>query len=375
MKRKYVKVLRLLTGAMVYMMVVTGCGSSDGAYATKSMDESYATESAMEGGVYDAEYEEAYDEGSTNSSTQAEEITEEKSSAKQKRKLITNMSMNTETKEFDKTVDFLQKRTEELDGYVESFSTDKSSYSEERTANLTLRIPEEKLSGFVTEVADVSNITSQEMNVTDVTLTYADLESHRNALRAEEEQLLTLMEKAETIEDIMTIQDKLTDVRYQLESMESQLRTYDNQITYSTLRVTVREVIEYTPEPVKNPSFWERARDGFLDNCEGVATFFKEFALLIITHLPVLTILIIIVIIIIAIVRFANKKSKERLANRPPVMPGPVPGGMPPVRPNDKPNQGTAQGKSVPPIPQGPTTYGKSSIEDKPVTKDEPPKN
>ena len=56
-------------------------------------------------------------------------------------------------------------------------------------------------------------------------------------------------------------------------------------------------------------------------------------------------------------------------------MPGPVPGGMPPVRPNDKPNQGTAQGKSVPPIPQGPTTYGKSSIEDKSETKDETPKN
>lgn len=338
MKRKYLKGLKFLTGALLYFMFVTGCGGDSYSASKESATESYAAEEAAyeDGGIYEADYE-AYEGSSNSSGTQAEEVTEGQSAAKQKRKLITNMSMSTETKEFDKTIDFLQKRTDELGGYVESFSTDKSSYSDERKANLTLRIPEEKLSGFVSEVAEKSNITSQDMNVTDVTLTYADLESHRNALRAEEDQLLTLMERAETIEDIMTIQDKLTDVRYQLESMESQLRTYDNQITFSTLKVSVREVIEYTPEPVKNPTYLERARDGFFENCSAVATFFKELSLLIITHLPVLLILLVIVIIIISIIRFADKKHKEKMAKRQPVAPGPVPGGMPPVHPNSMP--------------------------------------
>ncbi|WP_408071113.1 DUF4349 domain-containing protein [Butyrivibrio sp. JL13D10] len=329
MKKKYLKGIRLLTGTLVYLMVVTGCGSSDGSYsASKSVaNESFAAEEAAgESGLYDAAYDEAYEDAETPEGSQAEEVTESNSAAKQKRKLITNMSMSTETKEFDKTVDFLQKRTEELGGYVESFRTEKSSYTDERTANLTLRVPEDKLSGFVTEVAEKSNITSQDMNVTDVTLTYADLESHRNALRAEEKQLLQLMEQATTIEDIMSIQDKLTDVRYQLESMESQLRTYDNQISYSTLTVSVREVIEYTPEPVKNPTFWERARDGFLENCDAVATFFKELALLIITHLPSLVIFIIIILIIFAVIKFADKNRKKRMKNNPPVMGGVKPG-------------------------------------------------
>lgn len=320
MKINYGRFVRFFTGTMIYLMVVCGCGSTDSNSASKSAyNEDFAAEEAAEGGVYEAAYDENYETEEAGDLSNGEQVTNDPSASKQKRKLITNMSMNTETKEFDKTVDFLKSRTDELGGYVESFSTDKSSYSDERTARFTLRIPEEKLSGFVNEVATESNITSQEMNVTDVTLTYADLESHRNALRAEEEQLLVLMDRAETIEDIMSIQDKLTDVRYRLESMESQLRTYDNQITFSTLNVTVREVIEYTPEPVKNPSFWERAQEGFIDNCEAVGTFFKELSLLIITHLPVLIILIVFAGIIIVIVRFADKKNREKRANRQPV--------------------------------------------------------
>ena len=323
MKKKSLGKVKLLAGAVILMMTVSGCGSTKETAATAdtmAYSEEAAAADYEDGGIYDAAYDDAYrdteaSEGAEGS--QAEEITEDKADKKSKRKLITKMSMTTETKEFDKTVDFLQRRTEELGGYVESFSTSKSSYSDERTAYMTLRVPEEKLSGFVNEVAEKSNITSQEKNVTDVTLTYADLESHRNALRAEEEQLLALMQKAESLEDIMVIQDKLTDVRYQIESMESQLRTYDNQVSFSTLTVSVEEVIDYTPEPVKNPTFWERARDGFLENCDNVATFFKELLLFIISNILTLIILGVIVAVIVIVVRKSEKKRKEKLAKMP----------------------------------------------------------
>ena len=164
MKKKSLKNLKVLAGALVYLMVVTGCGSSDKATMAESpsyAEESYATESAEAGGIYNEAYDDATYDGENAAGAEAETVTENKAT-KSKRKLITNMSMTTETKEFDKTVNFLQNRTEELGGYVESFSTSKSSYSDERTAYLTLRVPEEKLSGFVSEVAEESNITSQD---------------------------------------------------------------------------------------------------------------------------------------------------------------------------------------------------------------------
>jgi hypothetical protein len=69
-----------------------------------------------------------------------------------------------------------------------------------------------------------------------------DLESHKKALQEEEKRLLSFMEDAESIEDLITIEDRLTNVRYQLESMESQLRTYDNQVNYSSVHMNIEEV-------------------------------------------------------------------------------------------------------------------------------------
>ena len=52
----------------------------------------------------------------------------------------------------------------------------------------------------------------------DVTLRYVDVDSHKKALETEQERLLALLEKAENVEDIITIENRLSDVRYELEN-------------------------------------------------------------------------------------------------------------------------------------------------------------
>ena len=82
--------------------------------------------------------------------------------------------------------------------------------------------------------------------------------------QTEQERLLQLLEQAESIEDIITIEQRLSDVRYQLESMESQLRSYDNQVDYSTVYLYIDEVEVYTP--VEEETTWERISAGFMDS-------------------------------------------------------------------------------------------------------------
>ncbi len=313
--RAYSVALGILTAAM---LTASGCGSSGSDYASKNFASESAVESYEDAGMaaYDSYGDEYYaEEGSSavEAPAEADEVSEEDASSnKSKRKLITNISMSVETREFDSLMSFLKSRTDALGGYIESESINNNSYgvNSERYGHLTIRIPENKLDSFLTEVSEKSNITSQDRNVTDVTLKYADLESHKKALQAEQEQLLALMERAETIEEILQIQNQLTDVRYQLESMESQLRTYDNQVSYSTINMSINEVIEYTPDAP--PTFGERARDGFMDNLSAVKDFFVELALAVITHVPVLVLLIIIVIITIVIVRAIDKRAKKK---------------------------------------------------------------
>ena len=107
---------------------------------------------------------------------------------------------------------------------------------------MTVRIPAQQLDAFLSSVSEVSNVISRNDSVSDVTLQYVDMESHKKALTAEQDRLLELLEQAESVEDIITIESRLSDVRYQIESMESQLRTLQNQVSYSTVYLDIQEV-------------------------------------------------------------------------------------------------------------------------------------
>ena len=159
-------------------------------------------------------------------------------------------------------------------------------------------------------VSDQSNVTSKNETVTDVTLQYVDLESHKKALEAEQERLLEMIEQAETVEDMITIESRLSEVRYQLESQESQLRTFDNQIQYSTVYLNIAEVEKYTP--VAERTFFEKISDGFTDNLAGVAEDLVNFVIWFISSLPYLVVWGIIIAIAVKLIGKGIRDKKER---------------------------------------------------------------
>ena len=75
---------------------------------------------------------------------------------------------------------------------------------------------------------------------------------------------MALMEKAESVDAIIALETRLTEVRYQIQSMESQLRTYDNQVDYATITLSVEEVTIYTPDTQEPKSDLQRMTDGFV---------------------------------------------------------------------------------------------------------------
>ena len=183
-----------------------------------------------------------------------------------------------------------------------------------------MRIPKSNLDAFLGDVAENSNITSRSEQERDVTTSYVDLESHKKVLLTEQERLMTYLEQAESIEEMMTIESRLSDIRYQLESMESQLRTYDSQIEYSTVSLYISEVVELTPVETKEQTTWERISEGFLRSLRNVGRGFREFFIGFVVALPYLlvTVLIVGVLfgIIYAIVKKSNAKHAKKMAER-----------------------------------------------------------
>ncbi len=312
---------RIITGLLTTGMILslTACGSSAGSkYGISDlMDADFAVSSANEPAASAEQfYYDSADSGFGTDSYDTENAVSEEGAVSvtaTERKLIKNVDMNVETREYDKLLAAVESKVTELGGYIESLDAYNGStyydYRPTRNANMTIRIPKDRLEEFLNTVSDLGNVTSRSENVQDVTLTYVDLESHRDALKTEQERLLQLLEQAESIEDIITIEQRLSDVRYQLESMESQLRSYDNQVDYSTVYLYINEVEVYTP--VEEETTWERISTGFMDSLKSIGEGIKEAAIWFVINIPYLVIWAVVILIIILILKKIKKRTKR----------------------------------------------------------------
>lgn len=309
------KTLLAATGAA---LVVAGCGSSgsSGSSASYKMagGADYATEAAYDTadyGVYENAMMAPMEEESTTTGTDSSTEVSDKS-----RKLITTVNLTAETEHFEESLARIENRVKDLGGYIESsnvYNGSGGSYSS-RSASLTCRIPAVRLDSFIDSVDGDNNITRKSVNVQDVTLSYVDIESRKNSLRAEEKRLLQILESAETVEDLITVEDKLADVRYELESIESQLRSYDNQVDYSTVYLDINEVVTYTPtEP---EGIFTRMGKEFMENLKDVGEGLEDLLVYIVGHIPQIVVFVIFVVIVIAIIKLIAAAGKKRQMKR-----------------------------------------------------------
>ena len=203
------------------------------------------------------------------------------------RKLIRTVDIHTETENLDRILSDLDAKLSLVGGYVQNKSVRNSS---NRSANPTLRIPADKLDDFVDHIEGATNILSFNEKAEDITLKYSATESRIKALETQEQRLLELIAKAATLNDLLTLEAKLANVREELETVKSQLIVYDSLIDYSTVNLTVTEVIEYTVEEEPDPTAWERIRDGFVGSVKGVWHILSELFIGLVIALPYLVI-------------------------------------------------------------------------------------
>ncbi|MCR5832258.1 MAG: DUF4349 domain-containing protein [Lachnospiraceae bacterium] len=318
--------------AIMVTAILAGCGASSDSGSYKSSEPQAAAEEAYDYAAEEAwDYDAPVEAASSAESSGGEAVSDSEIMSNSNRKLIKTVNMNVETREFDSLVANVMERINSLGGYAES--TDISgnsydSYKSERNAFIVARIPANKLDFFVDNIENESNITSKNESANDVTLQYADVEAHKESLKIEQQRLNQLLEQADNLENIIELENRLTEVRYEIESYESRLRTMNNQVEYSTVNLSIREVKEYTPEPVEELSFGQRIARGFLESCADAWVAIQDFIVGFVSILPMLLVILVILAIIffiifgiikgiIAIVRKTTKNKAEKRPKQP----------------------------------------------------------
>ena len=276
------------------------------AYDMAEMEEGYLMEAKAAGKVSTA----------TSAKLQANDSGTNLTGAVTGRKIIKNGDLSIQTREFDEFLENLNRSILAAGGYVESSSINGNSYNRNRmrSADITARIPAENLDAFCDQVSDRGNVTYKNLYTRDVTLTYVDLESHVKALRTEQQTLMELLEKAQTVEDIIAIQSRLSDVLYEIENYESTLRTFDDQIAYSSVHLGVQEVQRETTVE-KETAAQEIARR-FKENWEDVKEGAARFGINFVSDLPVILVWVVFLGIVVLVIALLIKRAPKRKEKR-----------------------------------------------------------
>lgn len=297
------KLLALMMAALVMASLLAGCGA-----ATDSVG-NMKQESPMEApeAVMDQEAGGGLLYGTTEESA---------STAAADQKLIKRVNIDAETEDLETLLPQITNKVGELGGYIEHqelYNGSVYSSSRRRNVNMTIRIPADRLGEFTAQIEGASNVVNYSESAEDVTLQYVDTESRITALEVEQERLLELLSKADNMSDLLEIEARLTDVRYELESYSSQLRTLENKVSYATVYLYINQVKVYTE--VEPQTVWQRIGSGFSENLTDIGEDLTNFFVWIVTFSPQL---IFWAVVIAGTVTLVRRKAKNRRTKKMP---------------------------------------------------------
>ena len=327
-----IKLVKRIFAATCAAALLVGCGSgsmnsSAGTYeyAGAPAEAEYATEE-----MYDADYDEATQGANADTgggaandvSQKSKEAGTDENGKLSEQKLIYTADITIQTQTFQDTFNAVKDAITKVGGFVESESTSDSAwnwyYSDYRKSSgtlhsyITVRVPSTKYREFLSLIEGTDGkITSKSEYVQNITKRYNDQSILIESLEKQETRLLDMMDKAETIEDMVTIESRLSEVQTQLNQARNTLAGYDTDIDYSTINVQIEEVLQYKSSVVQQ-TFLERLGNTFSRSWRDFGEFMQDLILAIVYLLPAILVIVIILVILRPFLKKWGAKRKEK---------------------------------------------------------------
>lgn len=222
-------------------------------------------------------------------------------------KMVYTASIQAETQDYDACTAALEDLVDRLGGYLEYASSD--SYGDgSRSASYTVRVPAKEFRGFLKTVGEISHVTSQDQNAENISERYYDTESRLETQKTKMERLQALLSKAENMEDIIDLENAISETEYQIEQLTGSLRHYDSLVDFATIDVRLREVLRLTTVEEAPPTFGSRLGNAFTDGLRGFGDFLQDVAV----YLAYNWTWMVLLAIIILLVAKASKRAQIR---------------------------------------------------------------
>ena len=313
---------------MILMIVsLVACGSVSGSKnAIEGLGGSDTYENSK--GIGSVDSEQLYDSQSdATDKSDTKSDSETVKAAPSADKLVYTARFSIETTDYKTTMSELSSKMKEYGGIIESQNeTDNASnwyYSDYKKTSgtlvsyITVRIPSPKFNDFIANIEGTGKIVSKEMDAENITSQYNDNEASIKALEVQQGRLLTMLENADSIDDMLTIEGRLTTVETQLNQLKTNRDSMDSKVAYSTVNFTVREVVEYGKEvePEKTETFWDRLGNTAKETWSFTLAAGEWLLFFMIRIVPVVIFCGIVTWIIVVFIKRGQKKRKNATAD------------------------------------------------------------
>lgn len=302
------KKLATLAAALLLCTSLVSCGAAAGKNASyrDAMEDNFYAETTAAGG--DFGYLEPSAAGdsykSENSDGSADTIREEK--------LVYTANVSLESEDFDAASDALHQKIASLGGIIVSenaYNLNGKGYGG-RSMELTVRVPQESYETFLSGLSDICNVAEVNRYVENLTERYYDNENRLKSYRIQEERLFAMLEKAESVSEMLEIESRLCDVQYQIEALTNAQRFIDNDVRYSTFNLTLAEVKKFTtPEP---ETFGDKFKEAVGGSIESFGVFSENLLFFFIYVLPYLLCVAVVIVVVLVIVKVSKKKKEKK---------------------------------------------------------------
>lgn len=266
--RKKLSILFLIT---IIFFAFIGCKkSSVESIATTSYQDSFAVSSpkmmkasgAVKSNARNVVAETAVEESSSklnNSNTN-------------ERKLIRDGYLQIEVKDLASSEELCKKWVDKNGGYISN------SNANERSLNITLRIPAKDFDAALNDLTLIGKVEEKNISSQDVTDRFYDLSTRLETRKILHKRLLSYLENAKTVEEMVSVERQINDVQSDIESMEGQLNRLTNQIDFCTLRIYM-----HLPHNTTNQGYqWPSWTDNFKELFSEIICFFTGLIMILI---------------------------------------------------------------------------------------------
>ena len=279
-------------------MMVTEQAAEDVAWSVEapaSFDGEFATESSMVafgGGDYGGALPVSMPPTMTQSAISTDQI-------------VYTADVQLISQEFAETMDALDDLIARYNGFIE-YSTRENTFNGVRFSTTHIRIPAESFHLAMREVEGLAEVRLSTTNAENISAQYADVQGRLASLRTQEERILAFMAEAEKVEDLILLEQRLSEITFAIENLTATRNDMDSRLAFSTIRVFVSETEQVM---IQATSSITDAGNVFVNSMRVLRNVAVGFVLLLVAVIPWL---IVVAVVATPVVMSIRKKRRKK---------------------------------------------------------------